>query len=205
MNNVKWIFFDVGSTLVDEHIAYEHIFCNIAKQTNKTYEEIFEEAEILYRQNKKGDLELEKKYNLQHIKWPIDKEILYTNVPDVLEKLKQNFYIGIIANQTLGTKERLEKWKILRYIDLVIASAEEGCSKPDLKIFEIALKRAGCKPNEAIMIGDRIDNDILPAKKIGMHTMWLKQGFGGYWSITCEHEKAELVVNNITEVYESLC
>lgn len=83
---------------------------------------------------------------------------------------------------------------------MVIVSAEEGIAKPDSKIFEIALQRARCNPNQAVMIGDRIDNDIIPAKKIGMHTIWMKQGFGAYWTITSEEEQAELVVDNILNV-----
>lgn len=88
---------------------------------------------------------------------------------------------------------------LLQYIDLVIASAEEGISKPDRRIFEIALKRSGCKANNAIMIGDRIDNDIIPAKLLGMYTIWIKQEFGQYWNITKEIERADKTVYNLTE------
>lgn len=56
--------------------------------------------------------------------------------------------------------------------------AEEGISKPDLRIFQLALEKAQCNSEEVIMIGDRIDNDIIPAKKIGMYTIWVKQGMG---------------------------
>ena len=101
-------------------------------------------------------------------------------------KLSGRYKIGVIANQSLGTAERLKKFGILKYIELVVASAEEGVAKPDRRIFEIALSRAGCEPKQAIMIGDRIDNDILPAKKLGMYTMWVKQGFGKYWNITSD-------------------
>lgn len=76
-----------------------------------------------------------------------------------------------------------------KYIDLVIASAEEGVSKPDRRIFEIALERSGCKPENAVMIGDRIDNDIVPAKQLGMKTIWIKQGFGSLWTVMDESEK----------------
>lgn len=113
--------------------------------------------------------------------------------------------IGIIANQPFGTKNRLKNWGIFKYIDLVIASAEEGIAKPDSKIFEFALQRAQCNLNEAVIIGDRIDNDIIPAKKIGVHTIWVKQGFGAYWIITAEEEKAKFVVNNISAVCDCLC
>ena len=88
----------------------------------------------------------------------------------------------------------------MKYIQLVIASAEEGVAKPDKRIFEIALERSMCSPNGAVMIGDRIDNDIIPAKKMGMATIWVKQGYGKYWTITNESEKADFEVNNLTEL-----
>ena len=88
----------------------------------------------------------------------------------------------------------------MQYFDLVIASAEEGCAKPDRKRFEIALERSKCIPGNAVMIGDQIDNDIIPAKSIGMKTVWIKQGFGRFWKITNETEKADFEVNNLTEL-----
>ena len=50
------------------------------------------------------------------------------------------------------------------------------------------------------MIGDRIDNDIIPAKLLGMHTIWIKQGFGQYWNITQEVEKADCVVHSLMDI-----
>ena len=202
--NTEWIFFDLGSTLVDEHLVYEHIFRDIAELTNLEYQYIYEEALKFYKQNKKGDIELGIKYNLSKRKWHIEDEILYENVPQCLKILSEKYKIGVIANQALGAESRLEKWKILQYIDLVITSAEVGVSKPDLKIFEIALQRAKCEADKAVMVGDRIDNDIVPAKKMGMHTIWIKQGFGSYWSITGEDEKADFVVGEIMELCDCL-
>ena len=86
----------------------------------------------------------------------------------------------------------------------MVASAEEGVAKPDKRIFEIALTRAGCKPQEAAMIGDRLDNDIVPANELGMYTIWIKQGNWVYaepkekleypdWTICSLKELEELV------------
>lgn len=202
--NIKWLFFDVGSTLVDEHIAFEHRFRDIANFANVEYEQVYNQAIELYKQNKKGDLELAKELGVQLPKWYNEDEILYQDTARSLELLSTKFKIGIIANQSLGTKERLEKNGILQYIDLVIASAEEGISKPDRKIFEIALQRSDCKPSQAVMIGDRIDNDIVPAKLLGMHTIWMKQGFGQYWNVQGENEKPDYVVSNINEICDVL-
>jgi len=58
----------------------------------------------------------------------------------------------------------------------VIASGAEGVEKPDAEIFRRALRRAGCAPESAVMVGDRLDNDILPATRLGMRTVWVRQG-----------------------------
>ena len=125
---------------------------------------------------------------------------MYDDAEECLNILRGKYKIAVIANQSLGTADRLEKFGILKYIDLVIASAEEGVAKPDKEIFEIALNRAGCRPERAMMIGDRIDNDIVPAKKMGMKTIWIKQGFGKYWNITNDDEKADYEVDNLTGI-----
>lgn len=202
--NVKWLFFDVGSTLMDEHIAFEHRFRDIADLAGIEYEQVYKEAIELYQQNKKGDLELAKKFDIILPNWHLEDEILYKNTAKSLSLLKNKYKIGIIANQPFGTKERLEKHGVLDFIDLVIASTEEGVSKPDRKIFEIALERSKCKANEAVMIGDRIDNDIVPAKLLGMHTIWIKQGFGQYWNIQGENEKPDYIVHHMKEICDVL-
>lgn len=114
--------------------------------------------------------------------------------------LSERYKIGIIANQNPGSKERLNKLGLLKYIDLVIASAEEGVEKPDLRIFQLALERANCKPEEAVMVGDRIDNDMIPAKKIGMKTVWIKQGFGGLSEQMIEAKQPDYSVDSLNEL-----
>ncbi len=200
MDNIKWIFFDVGSTLVDESIAYEKRLRTVAETANVTYEYVYETALRFYRQNKKGDLQTMKLLNVEKPKWCKEAEILYNDTEECLKRLSLKYKIGVIANQSLGTEKRLENFGILKYIDLVIASAEEGVAKPDKRIFEIALERSGCNPDNAVMIGDRVDNDIIPAKTLGMKTIWIRQGFGKYWNITSEDEKADFTVDNLTEI-----
>ena len=54
------------------------------------------------------------------------------------------------------------------------------------------------------MIGDRIDNDIVPAKQMGMKTIWVKQGFGKYWNVASEEEKADYEVDNLISILSLL-
>lgn len=204
MKNIEWLFFDVGSTLVDESKVYEYRMRTVARHVGVTYEYVYNTAMKFYKQNKKGDLEIMKLLNVEKPKWKFEYEVLYEDAEECLKNLSSKYKIGVIANQSLGTADRLEQFGILKYIDLVVASAEEGVAKPNKEIFEIALDRAGCRPEQSVMIGDRIDNDIVPAKKLGMKTIWIKQGFGKYWNITNEEEKADYVVSNLTELSDIL-
>lgn len=197
---IKWLFFDVGSTIMNEQIAYEHRMRDIANVANISFEKVYEMAMAYYKLNKKGDLEVARELGVSLPKWYKEDEFLYDNAIQCFETLSKKYKIGIIANQSLGTEERLGHQGILKFINLIVASAEEGVAKPDRRIFEIALERSNCKPVNAIMIGDRIDNDIIPAKRMGMNTIWIKQGFGQYWNIKEEIEKPDFVINNLTEL-----
>lgn len=202
--SVKWLFFDVGATLIDEREAYVHRFQEIASQAGIPYEYVSRTAVAYYKENKQGDKVCAKQFGTSLPKWHSDYERLYPDAAHCLAVLSKKYQIGIIANQLPGTAERLARHGILQYIGLVVASAEEGVAKPDPRIFEIALSRSGCLPEECIMIGDRIDNDILPANQMGMHTIWIKQGFGQYWNISDNFEKPNAVVNSLTELSDLL-
>lgn len=199
-DKIEWIFFDVGSTLMYEEKAYLHRLHDVADMVNEPFEKIYEMAIGLYKQNRKGDLEVMESYGLPRLMWHKEDEVLYPDSIRCLEILSKKYKIGVIANQSLGTTERLEQHGILKYINLVIASAEEGVAKPNRKIFEIALERANCFPEHAVMIGDRVDNDIIPAKAMGMKTVWIKQGFGKYWQIQSEAEKPDYEVIDLNGV-----
>lgn len=137
-------------------------------------------------------------------KWPKELERLYQDTNNVLKNLASKYKLGIIANQSAGTQERIEKWGIAKYFDVVIASAEAGCAKPDLRIFYMALEQANCLPEEAVMIGDRLDNDITPAKLLGMKTIWVRQGFAKYQSINNESERPNYIIDDIADILNVL-
>lgn len=72
--------------------------------------------------------------------------------------------------------------------------------KPDESIFLEALRIAACAPSDAIMIGDRLDNDIYPAIKLGMKTIWVKQGCGRYGDPGFLPVPPDTVVEHIIEI-----
>ena len=202
---VRWLFFDVGSTLVDETAAYDHRIREMIAGTEVTYEQFQRKREEFARQNMRGDLEAAAFFGLTKTPWHHEEERPYPEAAGVLAALHERGYrIGVIANQSAGTADRLTAWGLMAHIDLVVASAEEGVAKPDPAIFRIALERAGCAPGEAAMIGDRLDNDIAPAKAVGMRTVWLPQGPAAWQSVRRAAECPDKRVESLTELLEVL-
>ena len=200
MDGVEWLFFDIGSTLVDETKVYDDIFQKIAVAAGVSAEYVKNMAIGFYRQNKRGHREVMRLLGVEYPEWSPLYEELYPDTVKCLEVLEKKYYLGIIANHIPGAEKRLEGMGIRRYFDLIVTSAEEGVAKPDPGIFRIALNRAGCAPEQAFMIGDRIDNDIVPAKQMGMKTVRIKQGVGKYWNIQGECETPDYEVNSLSEL-----
>ena len=204
MQGVKWLFFDLGSTLLDESQVYEDIFRKIAISANVSKAIVNQKAVAFYKQNKRGDKEVARFFNVSFPEWEPKLEVLYTETKMLLKTLHDKYKIGIIANQLPGTEERLQAFGIRKYIDVIAASSDEGVAKPDKRLFQIALEKADCAPEQAVMIGDRIDNDIVPAKESGMKTIWIKQGPGRYWKISCEKETPDYEVSGLLDLLKIL-
>ncbi len=201
MERIRWLFFDIGSTLVDETEAYNHRIRDAIKGTDITFEEFCEKRVYFAKQNLKGDIEAIKYFGLTKPAWHKEDEIPYPDSKNVLETMRGRGYrLGIIANQSLGTADRLQQWGIAHCFDVIMASAEEGIAKPSPEIFLRALEKAGCSAENAAMIGDRLDNDIAPAKALGMMTVWVKQGYSAYSSPRGEHETPDITVDGIAEL-----
>ena len=199
---IKWIFFDMGSTLIDESIAIEHRIREVIEGTDITYEQFVEKKIFFAKQNKSAELETLKFFGLTKTPWHKGEERLYPEAVECLKRLHTRYKIGIIANQSPGSEERLKNFGLWEYIDVLVASAEEGVAKPDRRMFEIALARAGCKPEEAAMVGDRLDNDIVPANDVGMYTIWIKQGNWVYANPKNTLEQPDWTIRNLKELEE---
>ena len=89
----------------------------------------------------------------------------------ILEKLVPHYKLGIISNFSGNLKKILEEFELSPYFNFVLDSYHVGFSKPDPRIFELAIKTCGVSSKDICFIGDNIDRDILPAKKVGMKTI----------------------------------
>jgi HAD superfamily hydrolase (TIGR01509 family) len=82
--------------------------------------------------------------------------------------------VGLISNAfdpPALMREVFAEIGLLERLDAIALSAEVGKRKPHARIFESALEQAGVEPGEAVMVGDRLREDIAGAQALGMATV----------------------------------
>ena len=114
-----------------------------------------------------------RKFEREYInKCPHKKELLPYTL-QTLDYLVDKYELHIITNGFSEVQElKLSGSGLKPYFQKVITSDEVGVNKPGAGIFAESLKRTGAKKEQALMIGDNLNADILGAKKIGMDQVY---------------------------------
>jgi len=90
----------------------------------------------------------------------------------VLDYLKRKYRLHIITNGfTEVQNKKIVNSKIKKYFHSIIDSETVGVKKPNIKIFDYALKVSGSKSKNSLMIGDNLEADILGALNAGFHAI----------------------------------
>ncbi|HLF77851.1 MAG TPA: HAD family hydrolase, partial [Dehalococcoidia bacterium] len=102
---------------------------------------------------------------------------LHDGIADVLAALHaKGLKLGLAANQPAKTIEQLIQHGIGHYFQNHGVSGVYGFRKPDIRLFLRACEELGVAPDQCIMVGDRIDNDVVPANLLGMRTVRIVTG-----------------------------
>jgi putative hydrolase of the HAD superfamily len=104
---------------------------------------------------------------------------LRRDVKETLEVLSKRYRLATLSNNTSQIREVLRDYRVDRYFSIIGISEAVGYAKPDPRFFQYVLDEAGCRSDEAMMVGDRIDADIIPARAMGMRTAWVRVGLYG--------------------------
>jgi putative hydrolase of the HAD superfamily len=105
----------------------------------------------------------------------------YKESAKVLSQLSGRYRVNVVSNYYGNLETVLAEAGFLPYITHVIDSTVVGVRKPDPAIWRMAIEVSDCRPEEMMVVGDSIKNDILPAKSLGCATAWLtKEVTEGY-------------------------
>jgi len=192
---LSWVFFDVGNVILNDDPAQAHAFillyralaerghrlsfADLLAERRKLFEEQGREPTRPYFQTLgKRFLGPEYRQVLSDMAATIfaqwgELSPLIPGIREVIGSLRNGYRLGIIANQPREVVDVLKGHDLWAPFAVHAISSEVGLHKPDPRFYEWALARAHCRPEEALMIGDRMDNDVLPARAVGMKTLQL--------------------------------
>ncbi|MFY9986749.1 MAG: RbtT/DalT/CsbX family MFS transporter [Chthoniobacterales bacterium] len=185
---IELILFDLGGTIYDDE-TFTRALLRAARELNPSLEEhefwaVYDEQ----RGQSSGSLRtaIAKRFvpggdratlvALAHKYWEYPASTLYPDVKPALSSLAQRFKLGLVANAGAAAKKALRRDGLDRFFSVITLSEEAGIEKPDEAIFRLTLEHAGVPADRAIHVGNRLDNDIRPAQRIGMKTIWLLRG-----------------------------
>ena len=146
------------------------------------------------------DADIEPIERLASQTWAYPPEALYADVLPCLEVLASRYRLGILANQPSLVREALGRDGIGRFMEVWGVSDDVGFAKPDPRLFAHVLYLAGEAPSHVVMVGDRLDYDIRPARMIGMRTVWVLRGEAPDEPTTEQLAEADVAVHGLREL-----
>ncbi|HEX7466984.1 MAG TPA: TIGR02253 family HAD-type hydrolase [Methanobacterium sp.] len=128
---------------------------------------------------------------------------LFPETMSTLIHLKaQGYHLGVISNGiTIKQYEKLVRLGLHHFFHSVITSQEAGVEKPDIAIFELAMKTMGCKAENSVMIGNSFNDDVLGAINAGMSAVFLTPGLKDSEKAIIEERNLKLnIISNIGQI-----
>ena len=96
---------------------------------------------------------------------------VYEDVIPMLEALKGRYTLGLHSSGNSYP----DLCGLQGYFDFTVFSEECGFEKPDPEFYQVVLQRAGCAPDELLIVGDSLHNDVMVAVSSGIRSIWLNR------------------------------
>jgi len=170
----------------------------IYKEKGIEYQQVFDE--FLNRVLKKIDYKILSAGIVAYRRAREASLIPYPHVYSTLYSLlKMGIRMGILSDAPVK-----EAWLRLAYLnfhqimDTVVTFNDTMVRKPDPAPFKLLLKKMNVAPNEALMVGDWVERDIIGAAKVGMKTAFARYGD----TFNTQSHNADYELNDISELVD---
>jgi HAD superfamily hydrolase (TIGR01549 family) len=209
---IKAVFFDVGETLVNEERQWG-LWADWMGVTRFTF---FAAMGAVIAQNQHHSRVFEiikpgfdrQAANLERQRAGIPDELqlsdFYADAIPCLQALRASGYkVGLSGNQPTRAEELLNSFGLP--VDFIASSSSWGIEKPDVRFFQKILEITALAAHEVAYVGDRLDNDILPALEVGMKAIFVRRGPWGFVHATREEVcRASLQLDSLEGLLEVL-
>ncbi len=197
---LKAVVFDVGETLVDEERWWRQLAAKEGLQPHVVWAAL---GVTIERGEDHTELWRHLGIGGPPRRWneiPYSLDDLYPDALLCLERVRGlGLRVGIVGNQT-GTLERWAGESALP-ADVISSSASLGVRKPDPAFFRKVVELVECEPGEAAYVGDRVDNDVVPALEAGLVAVHVRRG---PWGRLQHAPSGAIVVDALAQVPEAL-
>ena len=200
------VVFDVGEVLIDETRVWA-IWADILGISRFTFAAVLgaaiaqgEDHEVVFphvapnTEWREFEGEHERRYG------GLRDEDVYSDVRMCLEELQaMDVRVGIAGNQPARRRQQLVDLHLPH--DVLATSDDLLAEKPGEDFFRAVMKLVGAEhPSEVLYVGDRVDNDVLPALAFGMRTCWLRRGPWGQLQELPADVEPDLVLDGLGEL-----
>jgi FMN phosphatase YigB (HAD superfamily) len=185
---IRAVFFDVGETLLSEDGLW-HAWADWYRVPPLTFLGVL--GAVIERREHHLSVfaDFDPAFDLERVEaaraaagrsYVLSARDLYPDAVPCLRALKSAGYlVGVSGNQPPDVSEALVASLGLD-LDVVASSAAWGVEKPAPEFFARVASSVGLAPAEIAYVGDRVDNDVVPAKAAGMVSVFTRRGPWGY-------------------------
>ncbi|HET6380702.1 MAG TPA: HAD family hydrolase [candidate division Zixibacteria bacterium] len=210
-NRDRWVCLDVGETLIDETRIWS-LWADLFGIPRLTFfaalgavvagggqhQGVFDTLGIDEATWRARLPEVEARYG------GFREEDLYPDARRALGALAEaGYHVAVAANQPATRTAQLRALGIDP--EVLVMSDEVGVHKPDPAFFERVLELMGGPPPSSVAyVGDRVDNDVVPAQQAGLRAVWLRRGPWGLIQQPPEDVRPDLVASSLDELVERI-
>jgi FMN hydrolase / 5-amino-6-(5-phospho-D-ribitylamino)uracil phosphatase len=209
MTDARWVVLDVGETLIDETRIWS-AWADELRIPRLTLHAAF--GAIIARGDAHGDVFSvfgiddwrDRVPSVERAYGGFRREDLYPDAIPTMEALRAKGYrLAIVANQPASRTAELRA--IGAEAEVMAMSDEMGIAKPDPAFFARCLElMGGPDAGTVAYVGDRIDNDVIPANAAGMRAVWLRRGPWGVIQELPAGVRPALVVDTLDELVDRI-
>jgi len=188
---VTAVVFDVGETLVDETHAWERAAdaCGVPRFTLVA----LVGATIVRGESHRRAFEA---LGVTPPRGEFTPDDLYPDALPCIRALRERgLLVGAAGNMRVETEDVVRE-----HVDFVGSSERWGLEKPAPEFFARVAAEAGRPASEIAYVGDRVDNDVLPARQAGMVAVHIRRG---PWGVTHDGAEADLCIDSLAELVEA--
>lgn len=163
--------FDAGYALADAFMAEQTAKAPLSALSPEAQSDFFAHYEQLILQGIGHEVDLK---TAAEVWRAVRKQeygfALYDDVTPVLDGLRSAGYVvGVVTNMSRPGEDVAESMGFSANVDFTLSSMDVGASKPDPRMFQAALSRAGVESNQAVHVGDQLETDIDGARGAGIN------------------------------------